>query len=110
VWLTKTNPLHLGQWDTVVRTEVVGSDANLKLSTIVKNSGSAAESCRVRWQILDGAGKTVATADTSPAEVAPDGHQSFAAIAKVVHSALWSTEEPNLYYAPLPNEPHRPYN
>ena len=99
VWLTKTDPLHLGQWDTVVRTDVVGSDANLKLSTIVKNSGSAAESCRVRWQILDRAGKTVATVDSPAAEVAADGQQSFAATAKLAHAALWSTEEPNLYYA-----------
>jgi beta-galactosidase len=98
VWLTKTDALHLGQWDTVVRTEVVGSDANVKLSTVVKNSGSAAENCRVRWQILDGSGKAVATVDSPTAEVAADGKQIFSANAKIAHAALWSTEEPNLYY------------
>ena len=99
VWLTKTDALHLGQWDTVVRTEVVGVDANLKLSTVVKNSGRAAESCRVGWQILDGAGETVATAESPAAEVAADSQQGFSATAKLAHAALWSTEEPNLYYA-----------
>lgn len=99
VWLTKTDALHLGQWDTVVRSEVAGTDATLKLSTIVKNSGKAGENCRVRWQILDGVGKTVATAESTVAEVAADGTQSFSATAKLAHAALWSTEDPNLYYA-----------
>jgi beta-galactosidase len=99
VWLTKTDLLHLGQWDTVVRAGVAGSDATLKLSTVVENSGKAAESCGVRWQILDGAGKTVATAESPAAEVAADGRQSFNATAKLSHVALWSPEEPNLYYA-----------
>ena len=71
----------------------------LKLSTVVENAGNAAESCRVRWQILDAAGKTVSTAESPVAEVAADGKQSFSAIAKLAHPALWSPEEPNLYYA-----------
>jgi len=99
VWLTKTDPLHLGQWDTVVRTEVQGSTATLKLSTVVKNAGNAGESCRVRWQILDGAGKTVSTAESPALEVAADSKQSFGATAKLEHAALWSPDDPNLYYA-----------
>ena len=99
VWLTKTDALYLGQWDTVVRAEVAGRDAALKLSTIVKNTGGKGENCRVRWQILDGAGKTVATADSAAAEVPADGKQSFSAAAKLAHAALWSSEDPNLYYA-----------
>ena len=99
VWLTKTYPLRLGQWDTVVRTEVQGNNATLKLSTVVENAGNAAESCRVRWQILDAAGKTVSTTESPVAEVAADGKQSFSAIAKLGHPALWSPEEPNLYCA-----------
>ncbi|HEY6337534.1 MAG TPA: beta-galactosidase GalA [Candidatus Sulfotelmatobacter sp.] len=99
VWLTKTDALHLGQWDTVVRTEMAGKDANLKLSTIVENSGESGENCRVRWQILDGTGKTVATAESAATEVGAHGKQSFSATAKLAHAALWSPEEPNLYYA-----------
>jgi beta-galactosidase len=99
VWLTKTDALHLGQWDTVVRTDVAGSDATLKLTTVVKNSGKGRETCRVRWQILDAAGKTVAAADSPSAEVAARGKQAFAATAKIAHPALWSPEDPNLYYA-----------
>jgi beta-galactosidase len=99
VWLTTTDPLRLGLWDTVVRTDVQGRDALLKLGTVVENSGDAPESCRVRWQILDGTGKIVSGAESPVAEVAADGKQSFSATAKLPHPALWSPEEPNLYRA-----------
>ena len=99
VWLTKTGPLHLGQWDTVVRTDVQGSIATLKLSTVVENAGNAAETCRVRWLILDGSGKTVSTAESPAAEVAADSKQSFSAVAKLEHPAMWSPDDLNLYYA-----------
>ncbi|HLW86321.1 MAG TPA: glycoside hydrolase family 2 TIM barrel-domain containing protein [Candidatus Sulfotelmatobacter sp.] len=98
VWLTKTDALHLGQWETVVRTEVAENDATLRLSTVVKNSGNVGENCRVRWKILDGAGKLVATAESPATEVAAGGKQSFSATAKLPHPALWSPDEPNLYY------------
>jgi beta-galactosidase len=97
VWLTKTDPLHFGQWDTVVRSDVHGNDAIVKLSTAVQNAGNAAENCRVHWQVMDTAGEVVATADSPATQIAADGKQSFNATAKLTHPALWSLEEPNLY-------------
>jgi beta-galactosidase len=99
VWLTKVDPLHLGQWDTVVRTEVQGGSATLKLNTIVENAGARKANCRVRWQILDGAGKFVATVDSPAADVPTDGKQEFNATARLARPAMWSPSEPNLYYA-----------
>jgi beta-galactosidase len=99
VWLMKVDPLHLGQWDTVVRTEVQGKTAFLKLSTLVENSGSVKQDCRVRWQILDAAGKIVATADSPATEVPAESKQDFSATATLPDAALWSPETPNLYYA-----------
>ena len=52
---------------------------SLNLGTVVQNQGKQAESCRVRWQILDAAGKTVATADSAPQSVAADGSATFTA-------------------------------
>src|SRR5262249_54056476 len=66
VWLTKTDALHLGQWESYVRTDVKGNASTLNLGTVVKNHGANAEGCRVRWQIQDSAGKTVASADSVP--------------------------------------------
>ena len=78
VWLTKSDALHLGQWESYVRTEIVhnktkGDSATLSLGTIVQNEGMQAETCRVRWQILDGEGKVVATADAAPETIASGG-------------------------------------
>ena len=41
----------------------------------------------------------MSTAESPVAEVAADGKQSFSAIAKLGHPALWSPDEPNLYCA-----------
>ncbi|HEY1802900.1 MAG TPA: beta-galactosidase GalA, partial [Terracidiphilus sp.] len=99
VWLTKTDALHLGQWDSIIRSTVSGSSASLALSTIVQNQGKQAESATVSWKILDSTGKTVATADAPMQSVTPDGSAAFSATAQLSDAALWSPDEPNLYTA-----------
>jgi len=99
VWLTKTDALHLGHWESYVRPVVKGNAATLSLGTIVQNNGLQAESCRVHWQILDHAGKVVATADAAPESVPADGSTTFTTNANLANPALWSPETPNLYSA-----------
>ena len=99
VWLTKTNALHLGHWDSYVRTDVKGNAATLSLGTTAQNQSMQAESCRVKWQILDAAGKTVGTAETAPQQIAADSSAAFVASAKLLNPALWLPEAPNLYSA-----------
>jgi beta-galactosidase len=65
----------------------------------VRNKGSAPDSCRVRWQIVDPAGKVVATADSAVRPLLPDGFATFVAFANLSKPALWSPETPNLYSA-----------
>ena len=99
VWLTKTDALHLGQWESYVRADVKGNAVTLNLGTVVENQGTHPESCRVRWQIVDSSGKTVATADCPPQHLAADGSALFVSTAKLPNPALWSPETPNLYSA-----------
>ena len=99
VWLTKTDALHLGKLDSVVRAELTGKTAALALSTVVQNEGRDAETARVTWKILDAAGKTVGTAEAPAQSIAVDASASFTATAKLSDVALWSVEEPNLYSA-----------
>jgi beta-galactosidase len=102
VWLTKTDALHLARWESYVRpSEVLGNitSSTLSLGTVVKNEGRQAESARVTWQILDSAGKAVATAEAPAQSIAVDGSVSFTASAILKNPALWSTESPNLYTA-----------
>jgi beta-galactosidase len=99
-WLTKTDPLHLGQWESTVRPEATdGKAVNLELATVVVNDGKNFEKAAVSWQVLDAAGKTVAAAEAPAQVIDVDGRVSFAASAKLSDPALWSVDEPNLYTA-----------
>jgi beta-galactosidase len=99
VWLTKTDALHLGKWESTVRTAVNGNAATLTLGTVVQNEGKQAENAKVKWKILDAAGKTVATAEAAQQSIAVDGSASFTATAKLANPVLWSVDAPNLYSA-----------
>jgi beta-galactosidase len=99
VWLTKTDALHLGQWETVVQATVKGDSATLLLGTVVRSESKTVDSCRVHWQIRDPAGKVVAPADSVVKPMLPDGFATFVAGANLANPALWSPETPNLYSA-----------
>ncbi|MGO9088532.1 MAG: beta-galactosidase GalA [Terriglobales bacterium] len=99
-WLIKADALHLGQWESCVRTKLDGNTARLSLRTIVQNDRRPLELCRVRWEVFDAAGRSVATADdalTQPA--APALPAEFSMSANIPNPALWSPETPNLYSA-----------
>jgi beta-galactosidase len=98
-WLTKSDPLHLGKWESWARADVKGDTAALSLGTVVVNEGKDSDSAAVSWQILDAAGKTVASAEAPAQQIAVDGKASFAASAKLSDPGLWSVETPNLYTA-----------
>ncbi len=99
VWLTKSDALHLEQWESFVRAELKGDAAALTLGTMVTNEGKDAQSANVKWEILDAAGKTVATAEAPAQQIAADGAGTFTATARIARPALWSVEVPNLYAA-----------
>ncbi|PYV80970.1 MAG: beta-galactosidase [Acidobacteria bacterium] len=99
IWLTKTDALHLGQWESYVRADVKGSGAILNLGTVVQNENPKPETCRVRWQIMDAEGKTVAAAESAPQQVTGDGSATFTASARLTNPSLWSVETPYLYSA-----------
>ncbi len=101
VWLTKTDPLHLGHWDSTVRgaEQTRGTGGWVDLGTIVQNEGRQAESCRVRWQIFDASNKVVATAETTAQSIAADALATFKASANIQNPTRWSPETPYLYSA-----------
>jgi beta-galactosidase len=99
VWLTKTDPLHLVKWESVVRSAISGNTATLSLSTVVLNEGKQAENPKVTWQILDAEGKTVATAEAPAQSVEVDAAVTYSAAAKLMDPKLWSVDDPNLYSA-----------
>ncbi|HVI04538.1 MAG TPA: glycoside hydrolase family 2 TIM barrel-domain containing protein, partial [Sphingomicrobium sp.] len=101
VWLTKTDALHLGEWESYVRAELKGNTATLSLGTTVQNQGTKSGTCRVHWQVRDGRGRTVATSEAPPQEIAADRSANFTATARFEDPVLWSPDSPNLYTAAL---------
>jgi beta-galactosidase len=99
VWLTKTDAVHLGMWDSVVRADLKSNAATLSLSTVVKNEGNQPSNAKVSWKILDAKGATVAAAESPAQSVAADGSASYLATARLANPMLWSTDQPNLYSA-----------
>ena len=99
VWLTKTDALHVGPWESYVRAAVKGSGATLSLGTVVQNHGTQGEDCRVRWQIFDSNGKAVASAESPAQNVSASGATTFTATANLASAELWSPKTPILYSA-----------
>jgi beta-galactosidase len=99
VWLTKMDPVHLGKWDSWIRSTLNGNAATLSLATTVKNDGAAPANAKVSWKILDPSGKQVATAEAAAQSIAADGSATYTATAKLASPALWSVDTPNLYSA-----------
>ncbi len=99
VWLTKYDPVHLGQWESYVRAEVDGDSATLSLGTIVENQSGQPAQAGVTWKIQDAQGNTVATAGAPARDIAADGSAAYLASARLSRPALWSVDEPHLYNA-----------
>jgi beta-galactosidase len=99
VWLTKTDAVHLGRWESTVRSTLKAGVAGLALATIVENHESKPAAAKVSWIIRDAKGITVATAEAPVQTVSPDASLAFEATAEIVNPALWSVENPNLYTA-----------
>jgi len=99
LWLLKTGAVHLGRWDSTVRTALHENSGRLSLAAIVENQSSKSVSASVSWKILDGQGKQAATAKSVPQLVASFGSAVFSASALLANPALWSVDTPNLYSA-----------
>src|SRR5215469_4667587 len=99
VWLTSTDPLHLGNWESTVRCEVGPSRAEMSLATRVLNQGRQLERARVHWRILAADGRQVASALTPEQSIRPGESVAFTTNTVLHSPALWSPESPHLYSA-----------
>ncbi len=97
VWLTKTNPLHIAHWGTVVRTEVHEGSASVKTQTEVENESDKEAMCSVLSEVIGSDGRVVASARSNSAAIPAWGKATLDSQAAVPQPALWSVESPNLY-------------
>jgi len=99
VWLTKTDAVHLGKWESTVRSSVNGKTATLSLSTIVRNESDQSVNARPRWRVLDAGGASIAVAESQMQSIPAWDSRPFSAVATLSNPSLWSVDEPNLYSA-----------
>ena len=98
VWLTKTNPVHVPQWGTFVRSTVrPGAPAAVRIATEVDNESDSSRNCRVVSKIVNPSGTTVATMAATPISIPAWTRRSFEQVIEVASPALWSVEDPKLY-------------
>jgi len=97
VWLTKTSPLHVAHHGTFVRSRVEPASAAVSTTTEIDNDSDTARTCLVISTIVDGSGKTVATARSLPASIAPGVRTAVEQRIAVANPALWSVDTPHLY-------------
>lgn len=97
VWLTVTDPLHVGPWGTFVTTPTVDSTvAVVDVRTRIVNDGTRVRGATLRAAILDPAGREVARADER-VTVGPGAETEIAHRLRVPTPSLWSVDTPVLY-------------
>ena len=109
VWLTKTQPVHIGQWGTQLSTpEVSREHATVNLKVTVDNDAKSAASVSVASEIflLDAKGRQTGSAVTKIAvgilRIAAGGSAVSQGSATVSNPKLWGpppTQQPNRYVA-----------
>jgi beta-galactosidase len=106
VWLTKTAPVHVGQWGTYITTPQVSKDAaTISLRTSVDNNSAAEVEVKVATAIFelnaDGAKskKSIAEIETGGIKIAAGVTASPTQTIKILKPKLWGVEQPNRYVA-----------
>ena len=73
------------------------SNSKLSIEVNVDNRSTSAGITTVQGELLDAAGKTVATMGSTPLNIAPGAEVQTTLAATITNPALWSAEKPNLY-------------
>ncbi|HVU58667.1 MAG TPA: beta-galactosidase GalB [Puia sp.] len=102
VWIVKTDPVHVGQWGTFVRTrDVTASSAAVDIDVRIDNASGADQLIELRTDVYHagGTGKKVASFSSASATVGTGKSAVLAGTATIKDPLLWSVTKPNLYVA-----------
>ncbi|TSA35049.1 MAG: DUF4982 domain-containing protein [Verrucomicrobiaceae bacterium] len=97
--LITTDPVHIPVYGTWITTPKISKDnADVHVETVVTNSGAVESVIKLTTEIVDPAGKVVATGDKTET-LAAGASVTIKQDLVVANPELWSTESPNLYKA-----------
>jgi beta-galactosidase len=96
-WLLVTDPVHLAQWGTCIRTSSISpASADVEVTTRLLNEGPRDAECDLLLEILDHGGVVVQQASTSHS-LARGADDNVAQVLKIASPVLWSNTNPHLY-------------
>ncbi|MFW0714324.1 beta-galactosidase GalA [Pedobacter sp. N23S346] len=97
VWLNKNNPLHVAPNGTFVQSTVNSNNALIAASVILKNDALTTSKFNITQEIIDAAGKVVASGNLENLRMkALEAHEFSLKIA-LNDPQLWDLEKPYLY-------------
>ena len=97
VWADVTGPVHVASWGTYVTTPNVSTNAaDVSIDTTVQNDTDAFASVRIHQDLIDPAGKTVGSSDSSIL-VSSKEKRNVEQTISISQPQLWSLENPALY-------------
>jgi beta-galactosidase len=98
VWLNKTDQLHIAVNGTFVTSKVHGRQAIITASATILNSDLKPRTFSVRQEIIDAAGKTIATVSKTNIILRSFATQDVQSELTVANARLWSLEDPYLHH------------
>jgi len=97
VWLTTTDPVHVGHWGTfAATTSLAGSNATITVQTTVTNQSALTVTGSLTSTLRDGGSNTVAAVASALSLAAGQGIIVTQTLA-VANARLWSLQTPHLY-------------
>ncbi|WP_244874642.1 beta-galactosidase GalA [Asticcacaulis benevestitus] len=98
VWLSKTDPLHVGKWGTFVRPTVDKGGATLDIDVTVDNDAKTDGTFSLLQDVVGPDGQRVAHAEMTGLTVKAASDGTFHGSVKVTAPHLWSPDTPDLYH------------
>jgi len=99
VWLTTTAPIHIAQWNPIITTPRVESNAaTIRVQTKIEGATGQASNVRLKVAILNSEGNQVA-GEEAPARLGDQEPLAFDQTFPLDQPKLWSPDSPYLYKA-----------
>ena len=101
VWLTITDPIHIeASGIYIVTTHASAEKAGVRVRTSLQNETGSGQKLSIESRIVGSSqpGKAAIAAAPGELEIAPGGHQDLEQTLTVPHPALWSPDNPALYW------------
>ena len=105
-WLTKTRPVHVAQWGTFVRSEVLGKTAELTIQTELHNQADGPASGNLLYTVFGPGGEPAAKVRGQGFNIAGWGTATLEHRLALAQAKLWSLDTPHLYRLLIQIESH----